>query len=156
MSAYFFAALFRKILIFCVCGLVIRIQPRNNVAGNGPDKIQDCVVKCLDFCLSFFHKMCDNIKQRSLYDRIFSTPELKVQVRFSDEYLSVVRRHCCCHRRRRWRWRCRKLFTFSCSSPEPLGQFKICSNEGSRPFPRGNNYEVFQMKGLAQEEIITK
>ena len=42
----------------------------------------------------------------------FSSPELKVQVSFSDQNLSVV--HCCC----------RKLFTFSSSSPEPPGQFQ--------------------------------
>ena len=59
---------------------------------------------------------------------------------FSDQNLSVVRR-----------CRCRKLFTFSSSSPEPLGQFQpnlaqsmnqVCSNEGPRPFPRGDNYEL--------------
>ena len=49
---------------------------------------------------------------------IFSSPEPKAQVSFSDQNLSVVR-HCrCC------RCRCRKLFTFSSSSPEPLGQFQ--------------------------------
>ena len=49
---------------------------------------------------------------------IFSSPEPKAQVRFSDHNLSVVSLHCHC-----WR-RCRKLFTFSSSSPEPLGQFQ--------------------------------
>ena len=40
---------------------------------------------------------------------------------FSDQNLSVVRRR----RRRRWRrWRWCKLFTFSFSYPEPLGQFQ--------------------------------
>ena len=43
---------------------------------------------------------------------IFSSPEPKAQVSLSDQNLSVVRR------------RCRKLFTFSSSSPEPLGQFQ--------------------------------
>ena len=53
-------------------------------------------------------------------DIVFSSPEPKAQVSFSDHNLSVVRR-----RRRRRRWRCRcKLFTFSSSSPEPLGQFQ--------------------------------
>ena len=75
---------------------------------------------------------------------IFSSPEPKAQVNFFDQNVSVVRRH-----------RCRKLFTFSSSSPEPLGQFQpnltqsilskwiqVCSNEGPRPFPRGDNYEI--------------
>ena len=52
----------------------------------------------------------------------FSSPEPKAQVSFSDQNLSVVRR--CRRRCRRRRWRCRKLFTFSPSSPEPLGQFQ--------------------------------
>ena len=46
----------------------------------------------------------------------FSSPEPKAQVSFSDQNLSIVRRRCCC--------RCRNLFTFSSSSPEPLGQFQ--------------------------------
>ena len=55
---------------------------------------------------------------------VFSSPEPKAQVSFFDKYLSVVRR---CRRRRCRRCRChcrRKLFTFSSSSPEPLGQFQ--------------------------------
>ena len=50
----------------------------------------------------------------------FSSPEPKAQVSFSDQNLSVVRRRRCRCRCRR----CRKLFTFSSSSPEPLGQFQ--------------------------------
>ena len=53
---------------------------------------------------------------------LFSSPELKAQMSFSDQNLSGVRRR---HRCRRCRFRrCRKLFTFSSSSPEPLGQFQ--------------------------------
>ena len=48
---------------------------------------------------------------------LFSSPEPKAQVSFSDQILSVVRRCRCRHRRR-------KLFTISSSSPEPLGQFQ--------------------------------
>ena len=55
---------------------------------------------------------------------IFSSPEQKVQVSFSDHNLSVVRRHCRRRRRRRCRRRLCKLFTLSSSSPEPLGQFQ--------------------------------
>ena len=49
---------------------------------------------------------------------IFSLPDPKAQVNISDQDLSVVRRRHC------WRRCCRKLFTFSSSSPEPLGQFQ--------------------------------
>ena len=45
---------------------------------------------------------------------VFCSPEPKVQVSFSDHYLSIV--HRC-----RWWCCCCKLFTFSSSSPEPLG-----------------------------------
>ena len=49
---------------------------------------------------------------------LFSSPEPKAQVSFSDQNLSVVRRCSSCS------WHCRKLFTFSSSSPEALGQFQ--------------------------------
>ena len=45
---------------------------------------------------------------------IFSSPEPKTQVSFSDPHLSVVRRRRCRH----------KIFTFSSSFPEPLGQLQ--------------------------------
>ena len=47
---------------------------------------------------------------------LFSSPEPKAQVSYSDQNLSVVRRRCRPNRC------CCKLFTFS-SSPEPLGHF---------------------------------
>ena len=76
---------------------------------------------------------------------IFSSPELTAQVSFSDRLLSVVRlsvRLSIC-----------KPFTFSSSYSEPLGKFQtkhhpcvmkiqVCSNEGSRPFPRGDNNRI--------------
>ena len=73
-----------------------------------------------------------------------SSPELKAQVSFSDQNLSVVCRH-----------RCRKLFTFSSSSPEPLGQFQPNLSQsilGWRVF------KFIQMKGqtLFGGEINTK
>ena len=59
----------------------------------------------------------NEITQYPLVFLVFSSPEPKVQVSFSDQKLSIVRRRC-------WR-RCRhKLFTFSSSSPEPQGQFQ--------------------------------
>ena len=77
-----------------------------------------------------------------------SSPELKAQVSFSDQNLSVVRRcrHCCC---------CRKLFTFSSSSPEPLGQFQPNLAQNILGW-RG--FKFVQTKGpaLFQGEIITK
>ena len=53
-----------------------------------------------------------------------SSPKPKAQVSFSDQNLSVVRRRCCCRRHRRRRRLCRKLFTFSSSSPESLDKFQ--------------------------------
>ena len=80
---------------------------------------------------------------------VFSSPEPKAQVSFSDQTLSVARRRC--------GRRCRNFFTFS-SSPEPLSQFqpnlaqsilvkgiKFCSNEGPRPFRRGDNYKIVKI-----------
>ena len=80
---------------------------------------------------------------------IFSSPEPKAQVSFSDQNWSVVRRRC---RRRR---RCFKHFTFSSSSPEPIGQFQpnlAQSILGCRGF------KFIQMKdpALFQGEIIMK
>ena len=48
----------------------------------------------------------------------FSSPEPKAQVSFYDHNFYVVRRRCRRHRR------CRKLFTFLSSSPEPLSLFQ--------------------------------
>ena len=78
---------------------------------------------------------------------VFSSPEPKAQVSFSDQNLSVVRR-----RRRRCR---RKLFTFLSSSPEPLGQFQPNLAQSILGW-RGLKF--VQMKGPAffQGEIITK
>lgn len=46
---------------------------------------------------------------------IISSLELKAQVSFSEQNLSVVCRH----------WHCSKLFTFSSfSTPEPMGRFQ--------------------------------
>ena len=66
----------------------------------------------------------------------FTSPEPKAQVSFPEQNLSVVRRRCRC-----------KLFTFSSSSPEPLGQHQ----------PNLAQKNV-QMKGpaLFPGEIITK
>ena len=88
---------------------------------------------------------------------ILSSPEPKAQVSFSDQNLSFVRR-CRCH----WRCRCRrrKLFIFSYSSPArttgsistKLGTkypwvkgSQVCANEGPRPFPRGDNFEILKI-----------
>ena len=49
---------------------------------------------------------------------LFSSPELKAQMSFSGQNLSVIRRSCHC--RHRWRRSCcRELFTFSSPFPEP-------------------------------------
>ena len=80
---------------------------------------------------------------------IFSSPEPKAQVSFSDQNLSVVRRGC---RRRRC---CRKLFTFSSSVQEPLGQFQPNLAQSILGW-RG--FKFVKMKGhtLSQGEIIAK
>ena len=77
---------------------------------------------------------------------IISSPEPKAQVSFSDQNLSVVRRRC---------RRCCQLFTFSSSSPEPLGQFQPNLAQSILGW-RG--FKFVQMKDLAlfQGEIITK
>ena len=70
---------------------------------------------------------------------------------FSDQNLSVVRR---C---RRWRrCCCRKVLTFSSSSPEPLGQFH--PNLAQASLDKGLRFKFVHMKGpdLFQGEIITK
>ena len=76
----------------------------------------------------------------------FSSPEPKAQASFSDQNLSVVRR-CCC--------RCRKLFTFSYSSPGPLGQLQPNLSQCILGWRR---FKFVQMKGpaLFQGEIITQ
>ena len=68
---------------------------------------------------------------------------LKVQVSFSDQNLSVV--GC----------RCRKLFTFSSSSPEPPGQFQLNLVQSILAWMR---FKIVQIKGpiLFHGEIITK
>ena len=100
----------------------------------------------------FFYIMCEYfVFFPMLYKGVvFSSPELKVQVSFSDQNLSIVRhRRCCC------RHCCRKLWTFSSSSPEPLGQFQLNLAQsilGWRVF------KFVQMKGpvFFQGEIIMK
>jgi hypothetical protein len=52
------------------------------------------------------------------FSALFSSPELKAQVSFSDRFLSVVRLSVC-----RLASVVCKLFTFLTSSPEPLDQF---------------------------------
>ena len=49
------------------------------------------------------------------------SPEPNAHVTFSDQKFSVVRRRC----------RCRKLFTFSYSSTEPLDQFQQILHKAS-------------------------
>ena len=84
---------------------------------------------------------------------IFSSPKLKAHVSLSRRNLCVVYRrcwNCCC------RLCCRKLFTFSFSSPEPLGQsqpnlaqnilgwrgFQYVQMKGHILFQGGDNYEI--------------
>ena len=73
---------------------------------------------------------------------IFSSPELKAQVSFYDHLLSVCPYVC-------------KLFTFSSSSQEPLGQFK--PNLAQSILGRwGFKFIKIKDHALFQGEIITK
>ena len=87
------------------------------------------IVKCIKFIKNILQNQCANYNQtwynaplsvwNAMYKQImifFSSPEQKVQVSFSDHLSSVACLPVCpsvC-----------KLFTFSFSSPEPLGQFQ--------------------------------
>ena len=78
----------------------------------------------------------------------FSSPEPKAQVSSSDQNLSVVRRRC-------RRCRCRKLFIFSSSSPEPLGQFQPNLAQSVLGL-RGFKFVQMKSPALFQGEIIMK
>ena len=107
----------------------------------------------IPLCMFSQHFLAEqSIKCYTFLLHIFSSPELKAQVSFSDHLLSGVCLSLClsvC-----------KLFTFSTSSPDhwanfnqtwhkaslgegDLSLFKFQSlNKGPRPFPRGDNYEI--------------
>ena len=111
--------------------------------------------RCSKYCIRYNcpHSKRENMSCRyfiCIYTIVFSSPELKAQVSYSDHpsvvFLSVclsVRPSVC------------NLFTFSSSSPDPLGHFQpnlAQSILGSR------GIQVVQMKGPAhfQGKIITK
>ena len=91
---------------------------------------------------------------------LFRAPEPKAQVSLSDQNLSVARRccyHChpCCH----------KLFTFSSSSPEPLGQFQVNLAQGifewlfiwrAPTFPRRENYEIAKVHWQIYKNLFSR
>ena len=97
------------------------------------------------------------IKSKIVFSRLYllfvhvyvCSPEQKAQVSFSDHNLFVVHR-CCPHRS----CRC-KLFTFSSSSPDSLGQFQPNLAQSILGW-RG--FKIVQMKcqTLFLGEIITK
>ena len=74
---------------------------------------------------------------------VFSSPELKAQLSLSDHNLSAFHCPCCC-----------KLFTFSSSSPELLGQFQT---NLAQSILWWREFKFIQMKGpaLFKEKIIT-
>ena len=91
---------------------------------------------------------------------LFSSPELKAQVSFSDHLSSVV----CLSVRQSVRLSVRpsvrpsvcKLSPFSSSSPEPIStkldtkypwvkEIQVCSNEGPRLSQRGDNWEIIKI-----------
>ena len=73
---------------------------------------------------------------------VFSSPELKAQVSYSDHRLSVCLSVC-------------KLFTFSTSSPEPLGQFQRDLAQIIL-WERGFMFVQMKVVTLLQGEIIAK
>ena len=78
---------------------------------------------------------------------IFSSPELKAQVSFSDHLSSVVCQSVCpsvC-----------KLFTFSSSSPEPLDQFQSNLAQSILGW-RGFKFVQMKFPNLPKGEIIGK
>ena len=74
---------------------------------------------------------------------VFSSPELKAQVSFSDHLSSVFYLSVC------------KLFTFSSSSPEPLGQFQPNLAQGILEW-RGFKFDQMKGPALFQGKIIMK
>ena len=101
----------------------------------------------LFYSLYNWKKRIPKIKSFHVLAHLF---KLKAKVNFSDRLLSVASVHLSI------RLSGGKPFTFSSSSPEPLGQFQpnlaqssrwvkgiqVCSNNWPRPFPRGDNYEI--------------
>ena len=94
------------------------------------------------------HMFLKHILNAVGYNYVFSSPELKAQVSFSDHLSSVCPSVCLsvclsvC-----------KLFTFSTSSPEPLGQFQPNLAQSILGWRR---FKFLEMNGPAifQREII--
>ena len=79
---------------------------------------------------------------------LYSSPELKAEVSFSDRLLSVVCLSVCLF----VRLKTFHIFNFFSKTTWPIStkhatkhpwvkEIQVCSNEGSRPFPRGDNTE---------------
>ena len=121
---YFFIVFFESFSVDCV--RYLNHFPRNCNLFSLPILIQILYTVCgleifiwnklriIYRCLNQFGNACNSFEIFPL----FSSPESKALVSFSDQNLSVVHRcSSCC-------WHCRKLFTFSSSPPEALGQFQ--------------------------------
>ena len=85
----------------------------------------------------------------------FRTPELKAQMSFSDHLSSVVCLSVCLSVHPSVRPSVCKLFTFSSSSPEPLGQFQPNLAQNILGW-RGFKYVQVKGPSLFQGEIITQ
>ena len=99
-------------------------------------------LKCLHFYV--FYTILTGV-----FIEIFSSPELKAQVSFSDRLASVICPSVCLSV-------CLSVnFTSSSSSPEPLGQnwLRAVFGDGNSslfkwratPFPKGDNYEIVKI-----------
>ena len=91
--------------------------------------------------------ICPYTLQNHIQFQLFSSPELKAQVSFSDRLSSVVCLSVClsvC-----------KLFLFSTSSPEPLGQFQPNLAQSILGW-RGIKFVQMKAPAFFKGEIITK
>ena len=123
-------------------------------------ELEESIMPCCGLCLirnyenkikavyKEIHNCCENLffnksMQLCFFYFVFSSPEPKAQVSFSDHNLSVV---CRCRR-------CCKLFTFSSSSQEPQGRFQPNLAQSTT---RWRGFKFVQMKGhaLFKGEII--
>ena len=142
--------LMQMALIFCMdVWQICCVDGINNLCEWNSHLVWITVINCMNdmiFCVDDIDILCESHWYLVWLTLIFSSPEPKAQVSFSDHNLSVVRRRRCS---------CCKFFTFSSYSPEPLGKFQpnlVQSILGWQGF------KFVQMKGSAlyKGEIITK
>ena len=125
-----------------------RVQIHESDNGPHRDDLLPCCNRSLKTRADFIYPfLISKLQCNNNVSLVFSSPELKAQVSFSDRLSSVVclsvRPSVC------------KLFTFSSSSPEPLGQFQP---NLAQSIPGWRGFKFVKMKGhtLSKGEIIWK